>query len=137
MCSWDWSTSGPDEVDQRLPMLRWVSVLLSGWKDGEPSVFLLLQTINDIKMLHYETTEDRMIVTAQEISYSSLYCIGSERRAALSLTHALVNVSQPELKIVQSRMENGKWILESVEMALKVPPLRYLHSLKRANLKWT
>jgi len=118
-------------------MLRWVSVLLSGWKDGEPSVFLLLQTINDIKMLHYETTEDRMIVTAQEISYSSLYCIGSERRAALSLTHALVNVSQPELKIVQSRMENGKWILESVEMALKVPPLRYLHSLKRANLKWT
>ena len=137
MCSWDWSTSVADEVAQRLPMLRWVSVLISGWKDGEPSVFMLLQTINDINMLHYETTEDKMIATAQEISYSSLYCIGAERRAALALTLALVNVSQPELKIVQSRKEDGEWILESVEMALKVPPLRYLHSLKRTNLKGT
>jgi hypothetical protein len=102
-------------------MLRWVSVWISGWKDGGPSVFMFLQTINDVNMFDYEMTKDKMIATAQEISYSSLYCIGSGRRAPLASALAFMNVSQPELKIVQSREEDGKWILESVELALKVP----------------
>jgi hypothetical protein len=82
-------------------------------------------------LFNYEITIDRMsITTAQDSSYDLLYWAGSRPRLLPKSLLQSVNLYS-DMKVVQSREKDGKWTLESVELALKVPT----NSLQSANLK--